>query len=137
MRPLGLLARSPTGGWRSHETIFGMDIRVKTFRAEAGTRMNFLVEDLGFLGPEFDDRSTSYPVVMTLVYHRAPMHVEVSLILSYAGEEYIATSLVVGPADLGSERSEIGTDTAHTGYQMRLALDRQTEALRKKLNAGQ
>jgi len=127
----------PTRGWRSHETILSVDIRMKTFRAEAIARMSFLVEDLGFLGPEFDDRSTSYPVVMTLRYHRAPMHVEVSLILSYAGEECIATSLVIGPADPGSVRSEIGTDTAHTGYQMRKALDRQSDALRKKLSSGQ
>jgi hypothetical protein len=28
-----------------------MDIRVKTFRAEATARMSFLVEDLGFVGP--------------------------------------------------------------------------------------
>jgi hypothetical protein len=32
-----------------------VDVRVKTFRAEATARMSFLVEDLGFVGPVFDD----------------------------------------------------------------------------------
>jgi hypothetical protein len=101
-----------------------MDARVKTFRAEATARMSFLVEDLGFVGPVFDDHGVGYPVMMSLVYHRAPLHVEVALILAYAGEEYLHTSLIVNRADGRSDPSEIGTNMAHTAFQMRRAFDR-------------
>ena len=51
--------------------------------------------------------------------------------LSYMGEEYVATALV-SEDDSGSiRRTEIGSSTAHTGYQMRRALDRQAEAVRR------
>ncbi len=66
-------------------------------------------------------------------YERGDLALEISLVLSYMGEEYVATVLV-SEDDSGSvRRTEIGSSTAHTGYQMRRALDRQAEALRTVL----
>jgi hypothetical protein len=127
---------SPTPGIVTEQSS-AMDVRVKTFRAEATARMGFLVEDLGFAGPEFADHGASYPVTMTLIYYRWPLRVQVTLILSYAGEEYLYTSVAVTHTDGHSDRSEISSNTVHTGFQMRRALDRQAIALRTALKAEQ
>ncbi len=58
------------------------------------------------------------------------MPVETSLELSYAGEEYVRTTLLQSqeaPQRTGS--IELGANAAHTGYQMRRALDRHAQAL--------
>jgi len=61
----------------------------------------------------------------------------VTLLLSYGGEEYLYTSLVVTDSEGHPNRSEIGSHTTHTGYQMRRALARHPDALRKALRAEQ
>jgi len=48
------------------------------------------------------------------------------------GEEYVATELVSEDGSGSVRRTQIGSGTAHTGYQMR-ALDRQAEAVRSLL----
>lgn len=118
--------RSPGG------TILVVDVRVKTFAAQAAARLIYLGREFGFVGPEIDDHGGSYPVMLSLRYHRPSTVVEVSLVLAYGGEEYVTTTLVV-QQNGSPQRSEIGTDTAHTGYQMRRALDRQAHALRQQL----
>jgi hypothetical protein len=66
-------------------------------------------------------------------YRRGDLALEISLVLSYMGEEYVAATVVSG--DTGpSRRTQIGSGTAHTGYQMRRALDRQAAAVRKILH---
>jgi hypothetical protein len=113
-------------------TLEHVDVRVKTFAAEVTSRLSFLCADYGFTGPEAvhaqDD--DSYPVLRTCRYDHGDFAVEVSLTLSYMGEEYVTATLVsaVGPG--AARRSQIGQGTAHTGYQMRRALDRQADAIR-------
>jgi len=112
-----------------------VDIRVKTFEAEARARLGFLCGDFGFVGPEYEGHGGGYPVMLSLRYHRASALVEVCLVLYYGGEEYVATSLVVNREDGPRQRSQIGSNTARTGFQMRRALDRQAAALRQALAA--
>lgn len=66
-------------------------------------------------------------------FGRADLAVEISLVLSYMGEEYVSADLVAQD-DAGSvRRTEIGRNTAHTGYQMRRALDLQAQVARRVL----
>jgi hypothetical protein len=75
-----------------------------------------------------------YPLVMWVRYHRADLDVEESLILSYGGEEYVTAAVVYPIRDQArARRTEIGADTAHTGFQLRRALDRQAQAVRELL----
>ncbi|MET7552144.1 MULTISPECIES: hypothetical protein [unclassified Streptomyces] len=109
-----------------------MDIRLKTFVAEASTRMNFLRDELGCIGPEAHHPSDSYPLLISVQYRRRDLAVEVFLLLAYAGEEHVATRLSLGGGSKPRQQ-EVGSHTAHTAYAMRRALDRQAEALRDAL----
>ena len=66
--------------------------------------------------------------MLTLRYSRGALAVEISLVLSYMGEEHVITRIT--PADRArSARDEISRDTAHTGYQIRRAIDHHAEAV--------
>lgn len=110
-----------------------MDIRRKTFVAEATSRLEFLLRDHGFAEPEVT-RKGDYPLLIRVSYHRGDLDVEESLVLSYGGEEYVTASVLrSGPASGSVSRTEVAADTAHTGFQMRQALDRHAGALREFL----
>jgi hypothetical protein len=113
-----------------------MDIRVKTFPQETANRLDFLHEEYGFTGPEAVPEEVGvYPLLRRVRYERTNLAVEISLVLSYMGEEYVAVHLV-SEDDAGSvRRTEIGSSAAHSGYQMRRALDQQAEAVRRALRA--
>ena len=114
-------------GWR-------VDVRRKSFVAEATSRLAFLCGEYGFVGPEVSGQQDDYPLVMWVRYHRADLDVEESLILSYGGEEYVTAAVVYPISDQArARRTEIGADTAHTGFQLRRALDRQAQAVRESL----
>jgi hypothetical protein len=49
------------------------------------------------------------------------------------GEEHVDTHLVRQDDSGAVHRTQIRSDTAHTGYQMRRALDRQVEEVRRVL----
>ncbi|MFJ6629993.1 hypothetical protein ACIQMR_01125 [Streptomyces sp. NPDC091376] len=108
-----------------------MDIRLKTFGDEVSARLDFLREDLGCAGPMVEHPGDVYPAVVRVHYRRHDLAVEVLLVLTYAGEEYVATRLSLGGSAL--REREIGSHTARTGYAMRRALDLQTDALRGAL----
>jgi hypothetical protein len=111
-----------------------VDVRRKSFVAEATSRLAFLCGEYGFAGPEVSEQQDDYPLVMRVRYHRADLDVEESLILSYGGEEYVtATVVYASAAQEPGRRTEIGADTAHTGFQMRRGLDRQAQAVRDLL----
>jgi hypothetical protein len=111
-----------------------VDVRVKTFIVEAAKRLDFLHEH-GFTGPEADDSTGGvYPLLRRVRYQRDNVIIEASLVLSYMGEEYVATTLAHKDRSGASQRTEIASNTAHTGYQMRRALDRQADALRELLS---
>lgn len=111
-----------------------VDVRRNGFVAEATSRLAFLCGEHGFAGPEVSGQQDDYPLVMCVRYHRADLDVEERLILSYGGEEYVTATVVYPPG--GQEparRSDLGADTAHTGFQLRRALDRQAQAVREFL----
>jgi hypothetical protein len=66
-------------------------------------------------------------------FERADLAVEISLVLSYMGEEYVAADLVTEDDSGSVRRTQIGRGTAHTGYQMRRALDLQAQSVRRVL----
>jgi hypothetical protein len=102
---------------------------------KAADRLDFLRTEYGFAGPEVvPDETGVYPLLRRVRYRRNDLTVEISLVLSYMGEEYVATTLVSGDRSGSVRRTQIGSNTAHTGYQMRRALDRQAEAVRRILH---
>lgn len=118
------------------EQTWGVDFRVKTFVPEVASRFGFLCEEHGFAGPlVVSDDSGVYPLLRRVRYERPGLAVEVSLVLSYMGEEYVAARLVAEDGPGSVRRIEFGVGTAHTGYQMRRALDRQADAVREELTA--
>jgi hypothetical protein len=114
-----------------------VDIRRQTFVAEATNRLEFLLREHGFAGPEVT-QDGDYPLLIRVSYHRSDVDVEESLILSYGGEEHITASVVHPSSVSGSaDRIELSTGTAHTGFQVRRALDRHAQALREFLGRQQ
>jgi hypothetical protein len=115
-----------------------MDVRVKTFTAEAVGRLGALLDQQGFVGPEVEHEQGSHPLVIRVSYHRADVSVETCLVLAYAGEEYVQTVLRWHPRHADTpQQAEAGFNTAHTGYQMRRALDRHVETVREALRITQ
>jgi hypothetical protein len=107
-----------------------VDIRVKTFVAEASSRFGTALEGLGFTGPEVEQGQDAHPLTMSIRYRRGDVTVETFMVLAHGGEEYVCTSLSwVRDAPNSARRVEVATDTAHTGYQMRRALDRHAQAV--------
>ena len=112
-----------------------MDVRVKTFAQEAADRLGFLRTEFGFNGPEtVPDETGVYPLLRRVRFRRADLAVEVSLVLSHMGEEYVAADLVTEDESGSVRRAELGRGTTHTGYQMRRALDLQARAVRRALS---
>ncbi|MFD0035779.1 hypothetical protein ACWGDS_30720 [Streptomyces sp. NPDC055059] len=110
---------------------------MKTFVAEARSRFGVVLEGLGFAGPEVDQSEDTYPLVMHVRYHRGDVTVDTSLILTYAGEEYVCTSLLwARNAPNRARRVTVGEDTAHTGYQMRRALEKHAQATPELVTRG-
>ena len=111
-----------------------MDVRVKSFVPEAAGRLDFLCAEYGFAGPEVvPDEAGMYPLLRRVRYQRPGLAIEISLVLSYMGEEHVATELVCEDGFGSVRRTQIGSGAAHTGYQMRRALDRQAETVRSLL----
>jgi hypothetical protein len=107
---------------------------MKSFVPEAAGRLDFLCAEYGFTGPEVaPDKTGAYPLLRRVRYQRTGLAIEISLVLSYMGEEYVATELVSEDGSGSVRRTQIGFGTAHTGYQMRRALDRQAGAVRSVL----
>lgn len=105
-----------------------MDIRRKTFVAETTAKFEFLLHEHGFAEPQAAQHG-EFPMLLTVSYRRADLEVDVSLVQTYAGEEHIDTCVTaISPNSRGS-RTEVGSDTARTGFQMQQVLDRQAQAL--------
>lgn len=60
------------------------------------------------------------------INRRHDLAVEVLLVITYAGEEYVSTRLLLRGS--APRERELGLHTARTGYAMRRALDLQTDA---------
>ncbi|HEV3288533.1 MAG TPA: hypothetical protein VG123_06035 [Streptosporangiaceae bacterium] len=110
-----------------------MDIREKTFADEAIKQLDFLTNQYGFAGPEVN-RGPSPGTTVSVTYHRGATTIEASLVLWYMGEEYVATTQVTDGPDGTALRTEVARNTAHTGYQMRRALQLHAEAIRATMS---
>jgi hypothetical protein len=83
---------------------------VKTFVQEATARLGFLRTEFGFTGPEVvQDETGVYPLLRRIRFDRADLEIEVILVLSYMGEEYVAVHLVAVDESGSNRRAEIGT----------------------------
>jgi hypothetical protein len=93
-----------------------VDVRVKTFVQEAADRMGFLHAESGSAAPEAvaDDLGV-YPLLRRLPLNRPGVGIEVSLVLSYMGEEYMISEVVAPTSSRAVLRTKIRQDTAHTG----------------------
>jgi hypothetical protein len=101
---------------------------------EAAGRLDFLRGEYGFTGPEVvPDEIGVYLLLRRVRYQRPGCAIEISLVLSYLGEDYVATELVSEDGSGSDRRTQIGSGTAHNGYQMRRALGRQAETVRNQL----
>jgi hypothetical protein len=110
-----------------------VDIRVKTFDAEAARRLAYLVDEFGFTGPQVDKDADAFTAV-AVSYTNGAITVRTGLLLGYIGEEYVYTRVVVDRPGAGPVTTDVGQDTAHKGHEMRRALDRQSQALRMHLD---
>jgi hypothetical protein len=99
---------------------------------EVATRcLSFLVDDQGFDGPETTEWSPqSFPAITCLRYHRGEMTIEVCHVVAYMGENYVQTRCS-RKDDEGW--IDLGRNTAHSGYQLRRAVDRQADAIHTHL----
>jgi hypothetical protein len=66
---------------------------------------------------------------------RGEITIEAALVLAYGGVEHVTTTFVTTKQTAQMQVAQLGEDTAHTGYQMRRALDRRAEAIRAMLNS--
>jgi hypothetical protein len=108
-----------------------VDIRRRTFATEAIKRLDFLRDEHGFVGPQLDGDADAFPLLLRISYHRKDLAVEASLVLDYGGEEYVTVELLHNDDPSGvARRTQVATGPAHTGYQMRRALDGQAQAVR-------
>ena len=112
---------------RRDGTIGRVDIRIKTFPAEAQDHFGYLLT-AGFSTP-LVERIDSGRTQITVTYLGPGQRVETWLLLSYGGEEEVGTSL-----ETTSRRREFGPQTAHSGHQMRKALQDQAAAVHKSIN---
>jgi hypothetical protein len=111
-----------------------VDIREKTFAGEAVKQLSFLTDQCGFAEPDVE-RGAGPGTTVTVRYRCRDIVIEVSLVLWYMGEEYVATTQVADVPDRAVRRTEVARNTAHTGYQMRRALKLQAEVVRARMHA--
>ena len=80
---------------------------------EAAGRLDFLCAEYGFTGPEVvPDESGVYPLLRRVRYQRTGLAIEISLVLSYMGEEYVASELVSEDGSGSVRRTQIESGTA-------------------------
>lgn len=111
-----------------------MDHRIKTYADEAAKRFAYLVSEFGFTGPEVVDGTFRWWFEVGVRYLKGGTVVEAGLVLGPMGEDYVRTELRRGPEE---DPVEVGSNTAHTAYQMRRGLDLQSQALRTVLEADE
>lgn len=98
--------------------------------AEAIGELEFLITEHDFTGPQVT-QDGDYPLLLRVGYHRSDLDLQVTLMLSYMGEESV-TAEVVEPRP--GSRITLSEATAHTGYQMRRGISRHARAIREFLH---
>ena len=103
-----------------------------SFIETATNRLSFLVGEQGFIGPE-TEKDKFVPGISKVRYHRNDTTIEVVQIVGYMGENYVEARCREPGEDAQGDRTQLGRNTTHTGYQLRRALDLQAEALCSRL----
>jgi hypothetical protein len=103
-----------------------------SFIEAATSRLRFLVDDQGFIGPE-TEKDRFVPGISTVRYHRHDMTIEVLHVAGPMGESYVETRCRREIDNEQGDLTHLGRNTTHTGYQLRRALDLQAEAICSRL----
>jgi hypothetical protein len=103
----------------------------------ATNRLSFLADDLGFAGPEVERPWDRIPAITRVRYHRGDMTIEVVHIIGFMGENYVETRCRRGDGNNQGDGMALGSNTTHTGYQLKRALDLQAQAIRSHLGLSQ
>jgi hypothetical protein len=105
-----------------------MDWRVKSFESEARAAFAFLIEQGFTVGTEPMPDTSRRPASVTVRFHGPETAVDTSLVLGFAGEDSIHTTLrtVTGS-------SEFGPAAAHKGHELKKALSAHAESVRDAL----
>jgi hypothetical protein len=106
-----------------------------SFVETAIDRLRFLIDDHDFVGPESERPWDRIPRVTWVRYHRSDMTIEMAHVVGFMGEDYVYTRRRTPGGDLAGKDDwiELGTNTTHTGYQLRRAIDLQAKAIRSHL----
>jgi hypothetical protein len=105
-----------------------MDVRLKSFRAEALVAFGFLV-DGGFLPDAAAEPAAGVrPMSVSVTFQGSTARVETSLVLGHMGEEYVVT--IIETAD---GRQELEPAVAHQGHEMKKALREQAAQVQRLL----
>ena len=96
-------------------------------------RLSFLADDHGFAGPEIQRPGERIPAVTRICYHRKDVTVEIAHVVGFMGENYVETRCRRKDEDSEGDWTPLGSNTTHTGYQLRRALDLQAQAIRSQL----
>ena len=107
-----------------------------SFIEVATNRLSFLADDHGFAGPEIERPWDRIPAVTRVRYHRRDVTLEIVHVVGFMGENYVETRC--RRKDRGGEGDwmPLGSNTTHTGYQLRRAVDLQAQAIRSQLSLG-
>jgi hypothetical protein len=105
-----------------------------SFIEQAASRLSFLVDDQGFAGPETTEwPQQPFPAVTRLRYHRSDITIEVAHVVGYMGENYVETRCRQRSDEQGGWIG-MGSNTTHTGYRLRRAIDLQADAICRYLS---
>lgn len=91
------------------------------------------MDDEDFAGPEIERPWGRIPAVGQVRYHRSDLIIEVRHVVGFMGENYVETRCLRKNSGGQGNWIALGSNTTHTGYQLRRALDLQAEAVRARL----
>jgi hypothetical protein len=91
--------------------------------------MRFICDDQGFDGPEIERPWDRIPAITRVRYHRNDLVIEVSHVVGFMGENYVETRCRHKAGHGEGDWIRLGSNTTHTGYQLRRALDLQAQAV--------
>ena len=101
-----------------------------SFIEAATSRLSFLADDHGFAGPEIERPSDSIPPgIARVCYHRGDATIEVIHVVGPMGENYVESRCRRKDRNSEGDWTTLGSNTTHTGYQLRRALDLQAQTL--------
>jgi len=96
-------------------------------------RLSFLPGDHGFAGPRIQRSWDRIPAITRVGYSRSDMTIDVIHVVGFMGENYVETRCRHKDANGQGDWMALGSNTTHTGYQLRRALELQAQAIHSHL----